>query len=212
MISTGSGFHGGAAAPLLGAMRELYKDQAHRFLVVGVNTANMKVHTQTSNRIICNYVISSFLPFRPVVAVTCHYYIKLRIPNVHVHLLQVFVVLSVLASVCVAQLPVPGTIPSLSLEQQYEYILQLQRHINQQVQWNGIQKRSLPVPGTTGLVPGSAAEAQWYQQQLAQIALINGRKKRSLPVPGTIPGLVPGSAAEAYWYQAQLAQIANHGK
>merc|ERR1712029_191988 len=67
---------------------------------------------------------------------------------------------------------------------------------------------SLPVPGTTGLVPGSAAEAQWYQQQLAQIALINGRKKRSLPVPGTIPGLVPGSPAEAYWYQAQLSQIA----
>ena len=130
----------------------------------------------------------------------------------NVHLLQVFVVLSVLACVCVAQLPVPGTIPSLSLEQQYEYILQLQRHLNQQVQWNGIQKRSLPVPGTTGLVPGSAAEAQWYQQQLAQIALINGRKKRSLPVPGTIPGLVPGSAAEAYWYQAQLAQIANQGK
>ena len=92
----------------------------------------------------------------------------------NVHLLQVFVVLSVLASVCVAQLPVPGTIPSLSLEQQYEYILQLQRHLNQQVQWNGIQKRSLPVPGTTGLVPGSAAEAQWYQQQLAQIALVQG--------------------------------------
>merc|ERR1711868_291628 len=67
---------------------------------------------------------------------------------------------------------------------------------------------SLPAPGTTGLVPGSAAEAQWYQQQLAQIALINGRKKRSLPVPGTIPGLVPGSPAEAYWYQAQLSQIA----
>merc|ERR1711878_109590 len=125
--------------------------------------------------------------------------------GVNIANMKVFVVLSVLASVCVAQLPVPGTIPSLSLEQQYEYI-------NQQVQWNGIQKRSLPVPGTTGLVPGSAAEAQWYQQQLAQIALINGRKKRSLPVPGTIPGLVPGSAAEAYWYQAQLAQIANHGK
>merc|ERR1711953_1462111 len=69
---------------------------------------------------------------------------------------------------------------------------------------------ALPVPGTTGLVPGSAAEAQWYQQQqaqLAQIALLNGRKKRSLPVPGTT-GLVPGSAAEAQWYQQQLAQIA----
>merc|ERR1711868_304795 len=48
------------------------------------------------------------------------------------------------------------------------------------------------------------AEAQWYQQQLAQIALTAGRKKRSLPVPGTIPGLVPGSPAEAQWYQAQL--------
>ena len=50
--------------------------------------------------------------------------------------------------------------------------------------------------------------AQWYQQQLAHIALIAGRKKRELPVPGTIPGLVPGSAAEAQWYQQQLAQIA----
>merc|ERR1712168_229759 len=74
------------------------------------------------------------------------------------------------------------------------------------------QKRALPVPGTTGLVPGSAAEAQWYQQQLAQIALIAGRKKRSLPVPGTIPGLVPGSVGEAQWYQAQLEHIALNGK
>merc|ERR1712215_103259 len=56
-------------------------------------------------------------------------------------------------------------------------------------------------------VAGSAAEAQWYQQQLAQIAQTAGRKKRALPVPGTT-GLVPGSAAEAQWYQQQLAQIA----
>merc|ERR1711892_27253 len=63
------------------------------------------------------------------------------------------------------------------------------------------------VPGTTGLVPGSPAEAQWYQQQLTQIALLAGRKKRALPVPGTT-GLVPGSLAEAQWYQQQLAQIA----
>merc|ERR1711963_850749 len=97
-------------------------------------------------------------------------------------------------------------------DQQYQYILQLQDHLNQQVQWNGRRKRSLPVPGTTGLVPGSAAEAQWYRQNLAQIALNNGRKKRSLPVPGTIPGLVPGSAAEAQWYQAQLAAIAGRKK
>merc|ERR1711936_483484 len=85
---------------------------------------------------------------------------------------------------------------------------QLPQHLNTQVQWPGRRRRSLPVPGTTGLVPGSAAEAQWYQQQLAHIAMLNGRSKRSLPVPGTIPGLVPGSAAEAQWYQQQLAHIA----
>merc|ERR1712018_527429 len=126
--------------------------------------------------------------------------------------MKVFAVLSVLAATSPAQIPVPGTIPGLSIDQQYQYILQLQNHLNQQVQWNGRKKRSLPVPGTTGLVPGSAAEAQWYQQQLAQIALINGRKKRSLPVPGTIPGLVPGSVGEAQWYQAQLAALAPAGK
>merc|ERR1711915_824643 len=98
-----------------------------------------------------------------------------------------------LASLSAAQLPVPGSIPGLSLDQQFAYIQQLQNHLNTQVQWSGRRKRSLPVPGTTGLVPGSAAEAQWYQQQLAQIALTAGRKKRSLPVPGTT-GLVPGSA------------------
>ena len=81
-------------------------------------------------------------------------------------------------------------------------------HVALAQQAAGRKKRELPVPGTTGLVPGSAAEAQWYQQQLAQIALIAGRKKRELPVPGTIPGLVSGSAAEAQWYQQQLAQIA----
>merc|ERR1719221_819361 len=72
---------------------------------------------------------------------------------------------------------------------------------------------SLPVPGTTGLVPGSAAEAQWYQQNLQQLALnAAGRRKRSLPVPGTIPGLVPGSIGEAQWYAAQLQFIARGGK
>merc|ERR1712107_487518 len=50
----------------------------------------------------------------------------------------------------------------------------------------------LPVPGTTNFAPGSAAEAQWYQQQLTaiaaqgQLAELAGRKKRSIPVPGTI--------------------------
>ena len=101
----------------------------------------------------------------------------------------------------------PGTIPGLSLDQQFAYIQQLQNHLNTQVQWAGRRKRSLPVPGTTGLVPGSAAEAQWYQQQLAQIALVGGRKKRALPVPGTILGLVPGSIGESHCYQPQLAQV-----
>eukprot|EP00091_Calanus_sinicus_P018294 TRINITY_DN4125_c0_g1_i13.p1 TRINITY_DN4125_c0_g1~~TRINITY_DN4125_c0_g1_i13.p1 ORF type:complete len:174 (-),score=57.05 TRINITY_DN4125_c0_g1_i13:196-717(-) len=100
------------------------------------------------------------------------------------------VLLPLLTCLTSAQLPVPGTIPGLSLDQQFAYIQQLQDHLNTQVQWAGRRKRSLPVPGTTGLVPGSAAEAQWYQQQLAQIALVGGRKKRALPVPGTIPGLV----------------------
>merc|ERR1712107_262194 len=69
----------------------------------------------------------------------------------------------------------------------------------------GRKKRSLPVPGTIpGLVPGSAAEAYWYQAQLSALA---GRKKRSLPVPGTIAGLVPGSAAEAQWYQRSLLPL-----
>merc|ERR1712013_713203 len=108
--------------------------------------------------------------------------------------------LPLLASLVCAQLPVPGTIPSLSIEQQYAYIQQLQDHLNTQVQWSGRRKRSLPIPG---LVPGSVAEAQWYQQQLTQLALIGGRKKRALPVPGTT-GLVPGSAAEAQWYQQNL--------
>merc|ERR1712212_952456 len=37
----------------------------------------------------------------------------------------------------------------------------------------GVGYNGLPVPRTTGLVPGSAAEAEWYQPQL------NGKMKRS---------------------------------
>jgi len=78
----------------------------------------------------------------------------------------------------------------------------------------GKKKRSLPVPGTTGLVPGSAAEAQWYQQQLAALAPAAPLQytSASLPVSGTIPGLAPGSPAEAQWYQQQLAAIAAAGR
>merc|ERR1711872_471433 len=78
----------------------------------------------------------------------------------------------------------------------------------------GRKKRSLPVPGTTGLVPGSAAEAQWYQQQLAALAPAAPLQytSASLPVSGTIPGLAPGSPAEAQWYQQQLAAIAAAGR
>ena len=78
----------------------------------------------------------------------------------------------------------------------------------------GRKRRSLPVPGTTGLVPGSAAEAQWYQQQLAALAPVAPTQYTvaSLPVSGTIPGLTPGSAAEAQWYQQQLQAIAAAGR
>merc|ERR1712098_82216 len=78
----------------------------------------------------------------------------------------------------------------------------------------GKKKRSLPVPGTTGLVPGSAAEAQWYAQQLAALAPAAPLQytAASLPVAGTIPGLAPGSPAEAQWYQQQLAAIAAAGR
>ena len=54
------------------------------------------------------------------------------------------------------------------------------------MQWNGRRKRSLPVPATTGLVPGSAAEDQ---EQLFQTNFLAGKRKRVPPVPGTT-GLV----------------------
>merc|ERR1712045_464774 len=70
------------------------------------------------------------------------------------------------------------------------------------------RRRSLPVPGTIpGLVPGSAAEAQWYAAQLTALAAAASAPAGPLPVPGT-SGLAPGSAAEAQWYQQQLIAIA----
>merc|ERR1711973_365500 len=92
-----------------------------------------------------------------------------------------------------------------------------------------VTNTGLPVPRTTGLVPGSAAEADWYQHQLS------GKMKRSpnddnnddddddddddndnddrfqkLLTPllrrmKRVPGTVPESAAEAQWNQQQLA-------
>merc|ERR1712098_992765 len=61
---------------------------------------------------------------------------------------------------------------------------------------------------------GSAAEAQWYAQQLAALAPAAPLQytAASLPVAGTIPGLAPGSPAEAQWYQQQLAAIAAAGR
>ena len=76
----------------------------------------------------------------------------------------------------------------------------------------GRRKRSLPVPGTIpGLLPGSAAEAQWYQQQLTALAARASAPAGPLPVPGTT-GLAPGSAAEAQWYQQQLTALAALGR
>merc|ERR1711931_513585 len=82
----------------------------------------------------------------------------------------------------------------------------------------------LPVPRTSGLVPGSAAQPEWYQHQL------NGKMKRSpndddnddnddddddddkyqqflaplVPRMKRVPGTIPGSAAEARWNHQQL--------
>merc|ERR1711936_820762 len=70
-----------------------------------------------------------------------------------------------------------------------------------------------------GLVPGSAAAAQWWTAQLIhQGQLAHHVSKRQAPAavpltPGNIPGLVPGSAAAAQWWTAQLihqGQLAHH--
>merc|ERR1712066_6993 len=68
-----------------------------------------------------------------------------------------------------------------------------------------------------GLVPGSAAAAQWWTAQIAhqgQLAHHVGKRQAATPVtPGNIPGLVPGSAAAAQWWTAQIAhqgQLAHH--
>merc|ERR1712223_863830 len=70
-----------------------------------------------------------------------------------------------------------------------------------------------------GLVPGSAAAAQWWTAQLIHRGqLAHHVSKRQAPAavpltPGNIPGLVPGSAAAAQWWAAQLihrGQLAHH--
>merc|ERR1711994_338675 len=71
---------------------------------------------------------------------------------------------------------------------------------------------AVPVtPGNIpGLVPGSAAAAQWWAAQLIHRGqLAHHVSKRQAPAavpvtPGNIPGLVPGSAAAAQWWAAQL--------
>merc|ERR1712156_1377169 len=80
---------------------------------------------------------------------------------------------------------------------------------------------AVPVtPGNIpGLVPGSAAAAQWWAAQLIHRGqLAHHVSKRQAPAavpvtPGNIPGLVPGSAAAAQWWAAQLihrGQLAHH--
>merc|ERR1712064_128862 len=83
----------------------------------------------------------------------------------------------------------------------------------------GKRQAATPVtPGNIpGLVPGSAAAAQWWTAQLIhqqQLAHHVSKRQAATPVtPGTIPGLVPGSAAAAQWWTAQLIhqqQLAHH--
>merc|ERR1711902_242942 len=84
-----------------------------------------------------------------------------------------------------------------------------------------VSKRQAATPVTPGnipgLVPGSAAAAQWWTAQIAhqgQLAHHVGKRQAATPVtPGNIPGLVPGSAAAAQWWTAQIAhqgQLAHH--
>merc|ERR1711990_678918 len=78
----------------------------------------------------------------------------------------------------------------------------------------GKRETSAAVPLTPGnipgLVPGSAAAAQWWAAQLihqGQLAHHVSKRETSAAVPltpGNIPGLVPGSAAAAQWWAAQL--------
>merc|ERR1712058_130979 len=98
--------------------------------------------------------------------------------------MKVFAVLSVLAAVCCANLPVPGSIPGLSIDQQYQYILQLQDHLNQQVQWN--ERR----------------EVFQFQEQLAlfqdQLLRLNGINKTLLKLP-----LIMEERREVFQFQEQ---------
>merc|ERR1711976_347872 len=81
---------------------------------------------------------------------------------------------------------------------------------------------AVPVtPGNIpGLVPGSAAAAQWWTAQLIHRGQLAHHVKREAPAavpltPGNIPGLVPGSPAAAQWWAAQLihrGQLAHHVK
>merc|ERR1711936_532165 len=69
----------------------------------------------------------------------------------------------------------------------------------------GKRQAATPVtPGNIpGLVPGSAAAAQWWTAQLihqGQLAHHVSKRQAATPVtPGNIPGLVPGSQAAAQW-------------
>merc|ERR1712087_950002 len=117
-------------------------------------------------------------------------------------------------------LPVPGTAPVAGLgsgtvaeAQWYQQQLQWQ-----QTQLNALArgKRSpqgaaaVPVtPGNIpGLVPGSAAAAQWWAAQIAhqgQLAHHVGKRQAAIPLtPGNVPGLVPGSEAARQWWTNQL--------
>merc|ERR1712131_488607 len=83
----------------------------------------------------------------------------------------------------------------------------------------GKRQAATPVtPGNIpGLVPGSAAAAQWWTAQLihqGRLAHHVSKRQAATPVtPGNIPVLVPGSAAAAQWWTAQIAhqgQLAHH--
>merc|ERR1719348_1998428 len=154
-------------------------------------------------------------------------------------MVSILVILPLLATIANAQLPVPGSLPGVgSIQAQYNWILQQQAHLNQQVQYTQVLlqqqvaanrgKRSvnpLIVPGTTPVLALEAdpvAKAQWYNalQQWRQQQVAAGRKKRSinpLILPGTTPvlALEADPVAKAQWYNAlqqwRQQQVAYNG-
>merc|ERR1711872_771179 len=108
-----------------------------------------------------------------------------------------------------ATLPAVPNVPGGDIWWQQQLVAIQQQQQQQVLAGRKKRQTALPlVPGNVpGLLPGSPAAAQWWQQQAVwqqQQANFRGKRQAALPVvPGNIPGLVPGSPAAAQWWQQQ---------